>query len=78
MIWSCLSSQVLGKILIDIILGAKHGIFLELEVIHILSWNAVEPLSELDRFGFLLVVDGIVTSCELGSLNKFGANSNYS
>ena len=60
------------------ILGAKHCIFLDLEVIYILSRNAVEPLSELDRLVFLLIADGIVTSRELGSLNKFGANGNYS
>ena len=68
MIWSCHSSQVLGEILFDV-LGAKHGIFLELEVIYILSRNAVEPLSELNRFRLLLIVEGIVTNSELGSLN---------
>ena len=77
MIWSYLSSQVSGEILFDV-LGTKHGIFLELEVIYILSWDVVEPLSELGRFKLLLIVDGIVTNCELGSLDKFGANSNHS
>ena len=46
----------------------------KLEAIYILSRNAVEPLSELDR-SVLLITDGIMTNCELGSLSKLGANS---
>ena len=93
-IWSCLSSQSLVEILFDIVPGAKLGntkiysssrsisngfmdILLELEAIYIFSRNAVEPLSELDR-SVLLIADGIKTNCELGSLNKFGANGNHS
>ena len=82
------------EILFDIVPGAKLGntkiysssrsisngfmdILLELEAIYIFSRNAVEPLSELDR-SVLLIADGIMTNCELGSLNKFGANGNHS
>ena len=51
-----------------------HIIFLKFEMIHILPWNAIEPLGELDTSVDLLIVNNMVAHCKIGTL----ANNNRS